>query len=91
VNWLGAAPGPEGIRVAVKLRSAQPPMPATLFLDTAGTGEAVLDAPALGVAPGQACVCYDGTRVLGGGWIQRSESAREISAQTERVAAPSYG
>src|SRR5438552_5065695 len=35
VNWLGAAPGAEGVRVAVKLRSAQPPMPATLFLDTA--------------------------------------------------------
>jgi tRNA-specific 2-thiouridylase len=91
MNWLGAAPGSEGIRVAVKLRSAQPPMPATLFLDTAGGGEAVLDAPALGVAPGQACVCYDGTRVLGGGWIQRSESAHEVSAQMERVAAPSYG
>ena len=23
------------------------------------------------VAPGQACVIYDGTRVLGGGWIAR--------------------
>jgi tRNA-specific 2-thiouridylase len=30
------------------------------------------------VAPGQACVFYeeDGTRVLGGGWIVRSEPAR---------------
>ena len=91
VNWLGGAPGTEGIRVAVKLRSAQPPLPATLFLDTAGAGEAELDAPALGVAPGQACVCYDGTRVLGGGWIQRSESARDFSAKTERIIAPSYG
>jgi tRNA-specific 2-thiouridylase len=91
VNWLGAAPATEGIRVAVKLRSAQPPLPATLFLDAAGAGEAALDAPALGVAPGQACVCYEGTRVLGGGWIQRSESAREISVRTERMAAPSCG
>jgi len=91
VNWLSAAPGIEGIRVAVKLRSAQPPMPAILFLDCAGGGEAVLDAPALGVAPGQACVCYDGTRVLGGGWILRSDAAREISARTDRAAAPSDG
>ena len=29
-----------------------------------------------GVAPGQACVAYDGDRVLGGGWISRpSETA----------------
>jgi tRNA-specific 2-thiouridylase len=24
------------------------------------------------VAPGQACVFYDGSRVLGGGWIARA-------------------
>jgi tRNA-specific 2-thiouridylase len=27
------------------------------------------DQPCYGVAPGQAVVCYDGDRVLGGGWI----------------------
>jgi len=89
VNWLGPAPAAEGMRVAVKLRSAQPPLPATLFLDGAGGGEAVLDAPALGVAPGQACVCYDGTRVLGGGWIRRGV-ADETAAEpltTARVTA----
>ncbi|MBL9084571.1 MAG: tRNA 2-thiouridine(34) synthase MnmA, partial [Planctomycetales bacterium] len=26
--------------------------------------------PRGGVAPGQAVVCYDGDRVLGGGWIE---------------------
>jgi len=70
VNWLGAdAPRAEQ-RVSVKLRSAQPPVPATLTLAGAA-GEAVLDEPAFGVAPGQACVFYDGGRVLGGGWIAR--------------------
>jgi tRNA-specific 2-thiouridylase len=34
----------------------------------------VPDAPAEGVAPGQACVFYDGDRVLGGGWIRRPEA-----------------
>ena len=81
VNWLGSAvPGADGLRVAVKLRSAQPPLPATLFLDGAGGGEAVLEAPALGVAPGQACVCYDGSQVLGGGWIRRSGADRGAAA-----------
>jgi tRNA-specific 2-thiouridylase len=31
----------------------------------------MLDDPYPGVAPGQACVLYDGDRVLGGGWISR--------------------
>ena len=31
--------------------------------------------PQAGVAPGQACVFYDGERMLGGGWIARRESA----------------
>ena len=32
--------------------------------------------PEYGVAPGQACVFYDGSRVLGGGWIRREAPAR---------------
>ncbi len=91
VNWLGdEVAGEHGVRVAVKLRSAQPPLPATLFLDGSGGGEAVLDTPALGVAPGQACVCYDGDRVLGGGWILRTvrEAATDRAlAQPEAAAA----
>ena len=31
--------------------------------------------PQAGVAPGQACVFYQGTRVLGGGWIERTREA----------------
>jgi tRNA-specific 2-thiouridylase len=30
-----------------------------------------LDRPYAGVAPGQACVLYEGERLLGGGWICR--------------------
>ncbi|HEV3417955.1 MAG TPA: aminomethyltransferase beta-barrel domain-containing protein, partial [Pirellulales bacterium] len=32
--------------------------------------QVTLDEPQYGVAPGQAVVCYDGDRVLGGGWIE---------------------
>jgi tRNA-specific 2-thiouridylase len=71
VNWRTPAPAEDGLRVAVKLRSAQPPVPA-IFRPDGGGGEVLLDEPALGVAPGQACVLYDGDRVLGGGWIRRT-------------------
>jgi tRNA-uridine 2-sulfurtransferase len=70
VNWLGPEPDADGIEVSVKLRSAQPPLRARLRLDPAGGGEAELAEPAFGVAAGQACVAYAGTRLLGGGWIR---------------------
>jgi tRNA-specific 2-thiouridylase len=77
LNWLG---GPlavgEGVPIAAKLRSAQPPVPATLYPAAAeAEAELVLAAPAGAVAPGQAAVLYDGERVLGGGWIRRQEAA----------------
>ena len=91
VNWLGAAPRPE-LRVEVKLRSAQPPQAATLWLDAEGGGLVRLDEPVLGIAPGQACVIYDGTRVLGGGWIARdSDAASRASAAAAALPLPQPG
>ena len=76
VNWLGAgdAPDPAGTKVHVKLRSAQPAAAATAFPAADGGAEVILDEPQFGVAPGQACVFYQGERVLGGGWIAAAES-----------------
>ncbi|MCH8917048.1 MAG: tRNA 2-thiouridine(34) synthase MnmA [Proteobacteria bacterium] len=71
VNWLAPAPLEAGGReVAVKVRSARAPVPAVITPGTdAGTVSVRFDSPEFGIAPGQACVFYDGTRVLGGGWI----------------------
>jgi tRNA-specific 2-thiouridylase len=33
--------------------------------------------PEYGVAPGQAAVLYDGTRLLGGGWIAETQAVAE--------------
>jgi tRNA-specific 2-thiouridylase len=71
VNWLAPAPiAPR--RVAVKLRSASPPAAAQVAAAPDGAATVLLDEPQAGVAPGQACVIYDGDRVLGGGWIARA-------------------
>lgn len=68
LNWLDDAPEREGVRV--KVRSAQPPVLASIAPIAAERASIHLTVPYEGIAPGQACVIYDGTRVLGGGWIE---------------------
>ena len=55
----------------VKLRSTSPPAAAVVRVLDGGRAEVALDEPQAGVAPGQACVVYDGTQVRGGGWINK--------------------
>ncbi len=73
MNWLGDPAPSEGIRIAVKLRSAQKLLPATFYMKEEERGLVVLNEPAFAIAPGQAGVIYDGERVLGGGWIVSQE------------------
>ncbi|HXU61336.1 MAG TPA: tRNA 2-thiouridine(34) synthase MnmA [Polyangia bacterium] len=71
VRWLDAAAAAEPRRCAVQIRHHAVAAPG--WLEPAADGAALvrLDAPAYGVAPGQAAVFYDGEdRVLGGGWIE---------------------
>ncbi|MGB8841706.1 MAG: tRNA 2-thiouridine(34) synthase MnmA [Aliidongia sp.] len=73
VNWLDPeARSARDRKVTVKLRSAQPPLAATLTATGPGEARLVLDEPVFtGVAPGQAGVVYEGERVILGGWIRR--------------------
>ncbi|MDD3370229.1 MAG: tRNA 2-thiouridine(34) synthase MnmA [Alphaproteobacteria bacterium] len=71
MNWLGDPVPAEGIQIKAKLRSAQAPVLATFRMEE-GAGILALAEPVYGVAPGQAGVIYDGTRVLGGGWIEQA-------------------
>ncbi len=73
VNWLGdGALADRPRRVWIKHRANEDAVPARVA-GRDGAVTVVPEAPASGVAPGQACVFYDGTRVLGGGWIDRVE------------------
>ncbi|MDP6805922.1 MAG: tRNA 2-thiouridine(34) synthase MnmA [Rhodospirillales bacterium] len=77
VNWLGEDEALRtGSHVTVKIRSAAPAVPAIVRGVRGGGAEVTFEEPQAGVAPGQACVFYDGTRVLGGGWIERDAAAR---------------
>jgi len=59
--------------LTVKLRSAHPGARATVELLENNRARVTLDEPQAAVSPGQACVIYDGERMLGGGWITGEE------------------
>jgi tRNA-specific 2-thiouridylase len=80
VNWLGdgtlADAAKANTSIQARVRSSQPPQPATLTLGADGSVRVLLQEGEFGVAAGQACVFYEDAtteaRVLGGGWIQRA-------------------
>jgi tRNA-specific 2-thiouridylase len=94
VNWIG--PGrladlPEsGLEIAVRVRSTRPPAPALLEY-SAGAARVSFFGEESGVAPGQACVFYDSAdrqaRVLGGGFIVKTEPASTTPRAAARAAA----
>jgi tRNA-specific 2-thiouridylase len=67
LNWLDTL-GPRA-DIRVKMRSMHTPMAATVEPLSSSDATVRLDIAYEGIAPGQACVVYDGERVLGGGWI----------------------
>jgi tRNA-specific 2-thiouridylase len=75
-NWLMSDTSTETIKVMVKLRSVSPPAPATLSINERGQAVITLEKAQYGIAPGQAAVCYDGDRLIGGGWITHTENTQ---------------
>ena len=72
VNWLeDLSKYPEGFPCSVKIRSTGSTISATVQMIDEAHAVVVLDQSEYGVSSGQACVFYDGTRVIGGGWIKR--------------------
>ncbi len=72
MNWLdGAVPASDGIEVMVKHRYNEAAVPARLRQE-GQSWRARFAEPQPGVAPGQACVAYAATRLLGGGWIEQA-------------------
>jgi len=70
LNWLAGDDFDSDKILSVKLRSTQKGVPAKIRL-AGKDAEVDLLEPELAITPGQACVIYDGSRVLGGGWIAR--------------------
>src|SRR5690606_30332854 len=68
-NWLVDASSVPS-RGLVQIRYNAAPAWGEMTLLDDGRLSVRFDEPQFGVAPGQAVVCYDGERVLGGGWIE---------------------
>lgn len=72
LNWLGESEIPEdGMEVEVKIRSAHKGAKAKIYLLDDNYIRVRLMGQEKSVTPGQACVFYQNTRVLGGAWILR--------------------
>ncbi len=90
-SWAGVAPGEiadSGARpfaCMIQIRAHAEPVPAKVTLSR-GELVAVPDEPLRGVAPGQSCVIYHGTRVLGQFTIDRTVSASPVAAGAESIA-----
>ena len=78
LNWIGdARPGGRvsgggDFRAEARIRNTGAAVPCRVEADCSGGARLTFDAPQYGVAAGQAAVLYDGTRLLGGGWIGRA-------------------
>ena len=72
-NWLDGKPPAERARVLAQIRYRH--IPGSGWLDGITPGEVKFAFEELqwGITPGQALVCYEGERLLGGGWIKREQ------------------
>jgi tRNA-specific 2-thiouridylase len=68
-NWLIDEPS-QPVACQVKIRYRSRPTDARVTALGGGRFQVNFSEPCHGIAPGQAAVCYQGDRVLGGGWIE---------------------
>ena len=71
-NWLTGEVPTDWRPCGIKVRYNSEPTLGRVRATGEGSLEAAFNEPIAAVTPGQAVVCYDGDRVLGGGWIEQA-------------------
>lgn len=90
-NWLIDGGDAGEMDAYAKIRSTTAPEPIKITRAGGGFAQVRFENPEYGVSPGQACVVYDGDRVLGGGWIKSAQSAYEAPKEARAQVAASAG
>lgn len=72
LHWIGTEPG-GSVEATVKIRSRHSGVHSTIRPLGDSLVEIDFEEPQIGVAPGQAAVFYQGSRVLGGCWISKAK------------------
>jgi tRNA-specific 2-thiouridylase len=70
-HWIGPKPDSQTIKVQAQIRYRHTPAEGMLTLLSGNSVRLDFDEPQWAITPGQALVCYEGDRVLGGGWISK--------------------
>jgi tRNA-specific 2-thiouridylase len=69
VNWISGVVPAASVRVTAQIRHRHVPAAATVRAIEGSRAAVEFDSPVSAITPGQAVVFYDGTAVVGGGWI----------------------
>jgi tRNA-specific 2-thiouridylase len=85
VNWLLEEPPAAPLACTAKIRYRHSAAPATVHALPDGVARVDFMEAQSAITPGQAVVFYDGTRVLGGGWIEEALAHRNVSVHGPRV------
>jgi tRNA-specific 2-thiouridylase len=78
-NWISIPNLTGPLHVSAKIRSRHHAAPATITPMENGAVEVLFDSPQPAISPGQACVFYEGEKVVGGGWISRLSEKQKNS------------
>jgi tRNA-specific 2-thiouridylase len=70
-SWIREVPARRVMEAQAQIRYRHRPAAGHLEVISSDKVEFIFDEPQWAVTPGQALVCYEGGRVLGGGWIRK--------------------
>jgi len=71
-SWIGEVAGRRAMEAQAQIRYRHRPASGRLEVMSSDKVAFIFDEPQWAVTPGQALVCYEGERVLGGGWISKA-------------------